>query len=344
MSDIFHFDLETLDPRNRGDGVSAILRVRDGAQFLRPGLQSCIDVFDEIIAVHHQCSDDTPQILHEYAAAYPDRFKVYEYPHEVFPPHTMDHAREGPKSPHTIAALCNYALSKTTRRYVVKHDADHVYFPRFAHIVEAVRARNPRAGAVLLSGVNLARSRAGDIGVWLQNPICGTGDFLFFPVSRDTYFVHDGDIERLIGAARPHTYAGVSFWHLKMLQKHYGLREYRWSYEDNYAELRRRCRAIEDSLEVVPLAQFIALFSGVDSRFIDRHCHNPLWRNRITRAFAWRLAKPLARWPMLNRVRYLHLLLSFRLEQDMCGVSLPPEHEWTGTNDGPEMGGGGGGG
>ena len=62
MSDVFHFDLETLDPRNRRDGISAMLRVRDGARFLRPNLQSCIDVFDEIIAVRRRCSDDTPHL------------------------------------------------------------------------------------------------------------------------------------------------------------------------------------------------------------------------------------------------------------------------------------------
>lgn len=325
----FHFDADALDPRNRGAGVSAILRVRDGAEFLELGLASCIDVFDEIVAVYHQCSDDTPDILHRFAAAHPRVLKVYEYPHEVIPPNTARHAREGAGSRHTIAALCNYALSKTTRRFCVKHDADHVYFrPRFARLVEAVRARDPRAGPVYLSGVNLARAaRRGDVGVWLQNPICGVGDYGFFPVSRDTYFVHNDRHEHLLVAHRRHTYAGVAFWHLKMLQKHFGLREYRFRYEDDYAELHRRSAAIRDSLEVIPLAQFIALFSGADSPFIDRHCKNPLWRNRALRPLAWRLVRPLARCPVLNRVRHLHLLLSFRLEQDLRGVSLPSEHE-----------------
>ena len=125
----------------RAAGISAMLRVRDGAQFLRISLDSCIDVFDEIFAVHHQCSDDTPQILDEYAAAYPDRFQVYEYPHEVFPPGTREHAAEDAESPHTVAALCNYALERTTRRYVIKHDADHLYFPRFAEIADHVALR-----------------------------------------------------------------------------------------------------------------------------------------------------------------------------------------------------------
>ena len=326
-----YYDPEVLDPRNRADGVSAMLRVRNGAQFLRPSLRSCIDVFDEIVAVHHQCSDDTPRILHEYAAAYPDRFKVYEYPHEVIPPNTARHMRERADSLSTIAALCNYALSKTTRRFVIKHDADHVYFrPRFARLVEAVRARDARAGPVFVSGVNLARARAGAVGVWLQNPICGVGDYGFFPVSRDTYFVHNDRHEHLSSAHRRHAYAGVAFWHLKMLQKYFGLREYRFRYEGDYEGLQRRCRAIEESLEVIPPARFIASFSGADSPFIDRHCKNPLWRNRVTRPAMWHLARPLARLPVCNRVRWLHLLLSFRLARDVRGASLPPEQEWTG--------------
>ncbi len=323
----FHFDADALDPRNRADGVSAMLRVRDGARFLRLGLDSCIDVFDEIVAVHHQCDDDTPHILQEYAAAHPHRFKVYEYPHEVIPPGTARHAREGAESPHTIAALCNYALSKTTRRFVVKHDADHVYFPRFAEIVGAVRGRGRCAGAVYVSGVNLARSRAGELGVALRDPICGVGDYAFFPVSRSTFFVHGDRFEHLSLPPRPATYAGVAFWHLKLLSEHYGLREYRWRYEDNVAELRRRVAALEESLEVVSVERFIALFSGVGSLFVDRHCVHPLWRNRTARLLAWHLARSCARWPLPSRMRCLPLLLSFRLRRDLRGVSPPSERE-----------------
>ncbi len=321
----FHFDPQTLDTQTRTDGVSALLRVRDGARFLRAGLESCIDIFDEMVAVYHQCSDETPQILHDFAKLHPGRMKVYEYPHEVVPPNTAGHQKEGAGSVHTIAALCNYALSKTTRRVAIKHDADHVYIrPNLARAVAAVR-RCCR-GFVDASGVNLARLPGGELGVARQNPVCGVGDYGFFPVSKDTYFVHNERHEHLhTGALPPHRrHAGFLFWHMKLLLKNYGLREYRWRYENNLAELRRRVAAIEESLEVMPLEKFIHRFGGAGSLFIDQHVNHPLFRDRRTRPLAWHGARFLHRAGVLKRLP-VPLLWSFALERDLRGAPLPED-------------------
>ena len=298
-----YYDPEALDPRNRRDGISAMLRVRDGAEFLRPGLESCIDVFDEIVAVHHQCSDDTPRILHEYEAAYPGRFKVYEYPHEVFPPGTEEHAAQDPESPHTIAALCNYALSKTTRRFAIKHDADHLYMPRFAEIADFVRSGRAGGCSVPVIGLNLARSRAGDLGVHRRYPINGGRDFLFFPVSRDTFYVHQPEWEIFI---QPQQFsivsAGFGFWHLKYLERHHGIDQFLrlytpydyikevWGYDEPLPDERPapgdcdQWRGFitysERNLEVISLEEFIALFGGKDSPLISaRQLRWPRWVN-----------------------------------------------------------------
>ena len=352
-----YYDPEALDPRKRRDGISAMLRVRDGAQFLRPGLESCMGVFDEIIAVHHQCSDDTPQILHEYAAAYPGRFKVYEYPHEVFPACTKGHAEQGPESPHTIAALCNYALSRTTRRYAVKHDADHLYWPRFAEIADFVRSGRAGNRRVLVSGVNLARTRAGAIGVHRLHPACGTlGDYLFFPVSQGTYYEHRAPYEVLFPSRQFwYIFAGFGFWHLKFLQRHYGvhqcLRRYQpsdylkkaWGYDEPVPDKRPasggrdRWRGFLDhyerTLEVISLEEFIALFGGGNSPFLDG-C-----QVRFPRYFA-RPMMLLTTFPMPARAgvyrkdltlflsgRVLPRLLVRSVKRDLHGVSLPSESD-----------------
>ncbi len=285
-----NYDPKALDPGRRADGISAVLRVRDGAQFLRIGLDSCVDVFDEIVAVHHQCSDDTPQILHEYAAARPHRFKVYEYPHEVFPPDTREHAAQGAESPHTIAALCNYALARTTRRIAIKYDADQVYFPRYAEIADVMRSARTAACIVRVWGVNLARSRAGELGVHLRYPVCGGYDMMSFPVSRDTYFVHGDACEALHLPRRRHVDAGFGYWHLKFLQRHYGLHQWLWRYQTNDSIMktgyygssrdaepacgddekwRGYAAAFERDLDVVPLDEFVALYGGGDSPFMS---------------------------------------------------------------------------
>lgn len=319
----FHFDPQTLNPANRAAGVSAMLRVRDGAEFLQAGLESCLDIFDEVVAVHHQCGDATPHILHDLAKRHPGRLKVYEYLHEVVPPNTAQHAREGADSPHTIAALCNYALSKTTRRVAVKHDADHIYIrPNLARAVAAVRRRCD--GFVPAAGVNLARSPDGAFGVSLHDPLCGAGgDYGFFPVSEATFFVHDNRHETArYGPVSPSLpAAGILFWHMKLLQKHCGLREYRWRHENNIEELHRRAAAIRDGMEVLPLDEFIDRFGGANGLLAARADH-PLFRNRATRPLAWHAVRALNRAGVVRRLPH-DLSLSFALERDLRGVSLP---------------------
>ncbi len=322
----FHFDTETLNPANRAEGVSAMLRVRDGAEFLRPGLESCLDIFDEVVAVHHQCGDATPQILHDLAERHPDRLKVYEYPHEVVPPNTARHAEEGAASLRTIAALCNYALSKTTRRVVIKHDADHIYIrPNLARAVAAVRRRCD--GFVPCAGVNLARSRQaarGALGVSLHDPLCGAGgDYGFFPVSQHTWFAHDdrNETARYGPVSRSLPAAGIVFWHVKLLQKHCGLREYRWRHDNNLAELHRRAAAIRDAIETLPLDEFLARFGGANGLLAARAGH-PLFRNRITRPLAWHGVRALNRAGIVRRLPP-HLALSYTLERDLRGASFP---------------------
>ena len=320
----FHFDPQTLDPANRGDGVSAMLRVRDGADFLQAGLESCLDIFDEVVAVHHQCSDATPQILHDLAKRHPDRLKVYEYPHEVAPPHTARHVEEGAASLHTIAALCNYALSKTTRRVAIKHDADHIYIrPNLARAVAAARRRCDRF--IIAAGVNLARSPDGAFGVSLHDPFCGAhGDHGFFPVSKDTYFYHSGVIERFNHSPLPrfHHHAGILFWHMKLLQKHYGVREYLYRYRNNLAGLHRAVAGIESDLAVAPLAGFIDRFGGANGLLAERHVDYPLFRNRCTRPLAWHAARLLSRAGVVKCLPRL-LAVSCALERDLRGVAPP---------------------
>lgn len=48
-------------------------------------IDSCIDGLDELIAVYHDCTDRTPEILRQKAAQYPDKIRVFEYRPSVYP-------------------------------------------------------------------------------------------------------------------------------------------------------------------------------------------------------------------------------------------------------------------
>lgn len=130
-------------------GVTGILRCHNAADFLGMCIDSCIEGLDELVAVYHDCTDDTPRILADKQAQYPDKIKVYEYTPYVFPME-MDESlfsfvKNLPSdSAHLMSGYSNYALSKATYRYVVKIDADQVYFSEpWKRICEAYRSTVP---------------------------------------------------------------------------------------------------------------------------------------------------------------------------------------------------------
>lgn len=119
--------------RERPLGVTGILRCHNAADFLEACIDSCIEGLDELVAVYHDCTDDTARILKAKQVQYADKIKVYEYEPYVFPME-MDQTRFffvknlPSDSIHLLSGYTNYALSKATYRYVVKIDADQIYF------------------------------------------------------------------------------------------------------------------------------------------------------------------------------------------------------------------------
>ena len=145
LKEIYVVDTDTLT-RERPVGVSGLLRCKNCEDFLEMCIDSCIDGLDELIAVYHDCTDRTPEILRQKAAQYPDKIRVFEYQPSVYPIDLDEEELEKakllpPDSIHTLAGYCNYALSKASYRYAVKIDADQVYFTdRLKHICDAYRS------------------------------------------------------------------------------------------------------------------------------------------------------------------------------------------------------------
>lgn len=119
--------------KNRKDkGVSGMMRVRNDAEFLQLSVESCIDALDELIIVYNNCNDDSPAIIDMLYHKYPDKIKVYHYLPEIL---AWDLTEEIANdiidgkidSQNTLAGYYNYALSKTSYKYVLKIDADQIY-------------------------------------------------------------------------------------------------------------------------------------------------------------------------------------------------------------------------
>lgn len=115
------------------NGVSGIMRVKNDAEFIEASIDSCIDALDELVIVYNDCSDNSPELIYKKQSQYPDKIKVYEYKHKIYPinltKEEYEYAKSLPSdSPHLLCNYYNFALSKVTCQYAMKIDADQIYF------------------------------------------------------------------------------------------------------------------------------------------------------------------------------------------------------------------------
>ena len=109
--------------KERPLGVTGILRCQNSADFLDACIESCIEGLDELIAVYHNCTDETANILKRKQSKYPYKIKIFEYQPYIYPIDLTDEQFQEtmnlPKdSIHLLSGYTNYAISKVTYRYV----------------------------------------------------------------------------------------------------------------------------------------------------------------------------------------------------------------------------------
>ena len=71
--------------KERPLGVTGILRCQNSADFLDACIESCIEGLDELIAVYHNCTDETANILKRKQSKYPYKIKIFEYQPYIYP-------------------------------------------------------------------------------------------------------------------------------------------------------------------------------------------------------------------------------------------------------------------
>lgn len=226
--DHYRFDPADLKVGERRPGISAFMRIRDGAFSLEAAIRSHIGHFDEIVAVYNRCTDETPDILARLAQEFGPRLSVYHYVPSVFPPGSDGHKTTPPGHPQSLVNYYNFALSRTRFSHATKLDDDHVAMgDATARLVTEVRAgRMGQKEMLCFSGLNLARDAEGKLGILAREPFAGSGDHWIFPVRPDTYFVHDRRFERLQHPGMKRRFSVFAYWHLKYLKPEFGFANY----------------------------------------------------------------------------------------------------------------------
>ncbi len=256
----YRFDRSDLAVSDRQPGISAFMRIRNGADYLEVSIRSHIDYFDEIVAVHNQCTDDSPAILARLQEEFGrEKLRVIHYSDSVYPPGSEGHIRTDPNSPNSLVNYYNFALAATRYQHATKLDDDHLAIADSTKaITDAIRVGSVDRDVMhCFSGLNIFRRPAGGLGVLATDPISGGGDIGFFRVTPQTYFTHDRRFERFQRGDMPRSFAGFLYWHLKYMKDDMGFGNYDLQANPSSRYAKRKAaleRTTPKSLELSELA------------------------------------------------------------------------------------------
>lgn len=215
----FTVDLSQLDQPKK-PGISALMRIKNGAEFLRLSIESHLPYVDEIIACYNDCSDQTEAILQELQQEYPDKIRIFHYLPKVHPPLSEAHKNTPTESVHSLANYYNYTLAQARYSVATKLDDDHLAIsPNLAKVVAKVRADLARGVRKIytFSGINLIGKPDEPLHIYANTPFVGTGDHMFFPVCSAIYFQQNDKFEEFV-FKKPRfekEYQGILYFHLK---------------------------------------------------------------------------------------------------------------------------------
>ncbi|WP_022705522.1 glycosyltransferase family 2 protein [Pseudorhodobacter ferrugineus] len=250
----FRFTPDMLAPAKRLPGISAFMRIRNGADFLEATIRSHAALYDEIVAVHNQCNDATADILARLSAEMGPRLRVFHYLPQVNPAGSDGHARTPGDAPHSLVTYSNFALCQTRHEWAVKLDDDHLAIPQaVGEMVGKIRAGAADPQVMhCFSGLNLVR---GPLGAWhvpAAAPVSGKGDIGYFRVGEGTHFAHDPRFERFVRGNIVRRFAGWFYWHLKFLKSGGGFANYELGANPGSRYVRRQARLQAGALWSLP--------------------------------------------------------------------------------------------
>jgi hypothetical protein len=176
---IKEFNLNKRFFKYRKHGVSAMMRVKNDADWIYYAITSILEYVDEIVIVLQKSTDNTEKIIESIES---DKIKVYNYPFETFPTGKY-HFKYVKNTVFNLAYYYNYALSKTKYSYVWKWDGDQA--------VLNSRAKELRA-IIDLNKYDIIHAKGYDIfgrelKYLCKDPFCGNEPCIF-KVSKKTFY------------------------------------------------------------------------------------------------------------------------------------------------------------
>jgi hypothetical protein len=125
--------------RGKTKPLSALIRVRDGEEFLSPSVESIINLVDEVVIVNNRSQDGTGQIIKALAAGHPGKIRDFFYEHDVTPVGEDSYQlnRRDPLSMRLPHNFSNWCMSQCRHPFVLKWDDDMLATPSMERHVRA---------------------------------------------------------------------------------------------------------------------------------------------------------------------------------------------------------------
>lgn len=166
--------------QNRKTGISAILRIKNEEEFIKPCILSIINFFDEITIGLNDCTDNTPYIVKKLALSH-SKIKVFKYNFK------LNHIGGGHNSipynsVHDCSYFYNWLMSKTTYSHICKWDGDMVALPRLYSLKREIMNYD----VFYIKGINLVDNLFGYISKYAP---LASSEPRFFKITKKTFYV-----------------------------------------------------------------------------------------------------------------------------------------------------------
>ena len=220
-------DFSKMDPKVRKDGLSGFIRAKNEGEYIYQVIESWLYLVDELVVVFNDCSDDTEDEIEKAINDFGrSKIKAYKYIPKVYPQGSKQHIELPSDNMHSLVNYYNYALSKTTMKYVVKIDGDIIYEPSVTNKIKSYLEKKSDVSYFKLHGVNLI-DNFGKFYVPSNSKFCGmNGDLCIFPVNNNTIFRYKPEFESLDLSLLKDSGGCFAYYHMKFAKKDMGFSNY----------------------------------------------------------------------------------------------------------------------
>jgi glycosyltransferase involved in cell wall biosynthesis len=141
--------------------ISAVMRIKNEAEFLERSINSVIDLVDELVIIDNCSSDGSADIIADFSNRFPNKIRALEYPYKIarYGEETsiLAATKEGRKSPSYLPNFYNWTTAQCAGPYILKWDGDTIATNALAPTLE--RFRQSKMQIVCHTGINLHPDR-----------------------------------------------------------------------------------------------------------------------------------------------------------------------------------------